>query len=470
MRLKRLKILLSFLLVFLFVTSANATILWENNATSALDAGINAGALSMTVTAGHGDRFPAVETPHYFMVTLVDTSGNREIVKVTQRTLTSNTMTIVRAQEGTSALPFEAGDIVELRITKNALDHLSKAADINSSHYVCDASAVDQGATTNVNSLKSLVDTIGGSLDATIEVPHTGTGNTTTYTLSTDLTIPSTISLRVHKGAIITVDSGKTLTLQGPVQAGGYTIFAGDGTKTVSSYPQDQAWWGSTQRTDATSFSAGGSIGYPVPAGTLLPYAGSSAPAGWLLCYGQAVSRTTYAALFAIVSTTYGVGDGATTFNLPDLRGRMIVGLDNMGGAAASRIAAATTLGQAAGTETHAHTGASHTHTGPSHTHTTGDVTLTAAQSGLPAHTHDIYTTDNGTTPKNALLSGQYVGTPVQLDTLGVVGGAANASEAHNHGATGAAGTGATGADGTGATSTVSGVSPYLAVTYIIKY
>lgn len=60
--------------------------------------------------------------------------------------------------------------------------------------------------------------------------------------------------------------------------------------------------------------------------GVVSPYAGSSAPTGWLLCDGSAVSRTTYASLFAITSTTYGVGDGSTTFNLPDLRSRIPVG------------------------------------------------------------------------------------------------------------------------------------------------
>jgi len=59
----------------------------------------------------------------------------------------------------------------------------------------------------------------------------------------------------------------------------------------------------------------------PFPSGTLLTFAGSTAPDGWLLCDGSAVSRTTYARLFAAISTTYGNGDGALTFNIPDLRG-----------------------------------------------------------------------------------------------------------------------------------------------------
>ena len=115
------------------------------------------------------------------------------------------------------------------------------------------------------------------------------------------------------------------------------------------------------------------------PTGSLLPFAGASAPSGWLLCFGQTVSRTTYAALYAVVGTTYGAGDGSTTFALPDLRGRVPGGKDNMGGSAASRLTTSgsgvdgATLGATGGTETH---------------------TLTTAQ--MPAHTHNTGTTIAG--------------------------------------------------------------------------
>ena len=59
------------------------------------------------------------------------------------------------------------------------------------------------------------------------------------------------------------------------------------------------------------------------PTGTVVPFAGSVAPAGYLLAFGQAVSRTNYPGLFAVINTTYGAGDGSTTFNVPDLRGRV---------------------------------------------------------------------------------------------------------------------------------------------------
>lgn len=95
------------------------------------------------------------------------------------------------------------------------------------------------------------------------------------------------------------------------------------------------------------------------PIGAVVDYAGSTAPSGWLMCYGQAVSRTTYSALYAVLGTTYGTGDGSTTFNLPDARGRVVAGKDNMGGTSANRLTNQSggldgdVLGANGGAETH---------------------------------------------------------------------------------------------------------------------
>lgn len=64
------------------------------------------------------------------------------------------------------------------------------------------------------------------------------------------------------------------------------------------------------------------------PTGTIVQYAGGTAPNGWLMCQGQAVSRATYSDLFTVIGTTYGVGDGSTTFNLPNMAGNVPVGLN----------------------------------------------------------------------------------------------------------------------------------------------
>lgn len=138
-----------------------------------------------------------------------------------------------------------------------------------------------------------------------------------------------------------------------------------------------------------------------MPTGSMLPFAGASEPTGWLLCAGQAVSRTTYAALFAVISTAWGVGDGSTTFNLPDMRGRVPAGKDNMGGTAASRLTTGgsgvngATLGAVGGTETHTLTLAQM----PAHSHT---VTGASASTGGGAVDQRSTGTNTGTAPTTA--------------------------------------------------------------------
>lgn len=156
------------------------------------------------------------------------------------------------------------------------------------------------------------------------------------------------------------------------------------------------------------------------PVGSIIAFAGTVSPntQQFLLCYGQPVSRSTYPLLFSQVGTIFGAGDGSTTFNVPDLRGRAIVGLDTMGGSAANILTAANALGHRAGSATHtltaqempihSHTGATasggvHTHTGSatsagSHSHVVdsgGDHTHTTVAVG--SHTHTMSATGEHT-------------------------------------------------------------------------
>jgi microcystin-dependent protein len=85
-----------------------------------------------------------------------------------------------------------------------------------------------------------------------------------------------------------------------------------------------------------------------VQTGIIAPYGGTTAPTGWLLCDGTAVDRTTYATLFAVIGTTYGAGNGSTTFNLPDMRGRFPLGKAASG--------TGSTLGSSGGDLDHEHT------------------------------------------------------------------------------------------------------------------
>lgn len=150
--------------------------------------------------------------------------------------------------------------------------------------------------------------------------------------------------------------------------------------------------------------------------GTLLAFSGASAPDGWLLCHGQAVSRADYAGLFAVIGTTYGAGDGSTTFNLPDIRGRVIAGIDNMGGTPANRLTAAgsfaaTTPGAAGGSQTH---------------------TLTEAQ--MPAHKHSGTTSEDGE-HTHTIDTGDDGGGGARVDSVPLMNGtvSTNPAGSHNH-------------------------------------
>ena len=83
--------------------------------------------------------------------------------------------------------------------------------------------------------------------------------------------------------------------------------------------------------------SAWGEIANGVPAGSVFSFATTTVPTGYLECNGAAVSRSTYASLFSAISTTWGVGDGSSTFNLPDLRGQFVRGWDNSAGVDSGR-------------------------------------------------------------------------------------------------------------------------------------
>ena len=110
-----------------------------------------------------------------------------------------------------------------------------------------------------------------------------------------------------------------------------------------------------------------------VPVGAILPFAGTAAPTGYLLCQGQAVSRVTYSALFAEIGITHGQGDGSSTFNIPDYRGRFLRGIDGIAGRdpdAASR-AAMNTGGQTGNNvgSVQGHAFQTHTHIQNAHSH-----------------------------------------------------------------------------------------------------
>jgi microcystin-dependent protein len=168
-------------------------------------------------------------------------------------------------------------------------------------------------------------------------------------------------------------------------------------------------------------------VGEAMPTGVILPFVGTVAPAGFVLCDGGAHPRTgDYALLFATIGDTYGSGDGSTTFNVPDLRGRFLVGA---GKNASPALTNRGPLGATGGEEAH---------------------TLTAAESGVPAHTHPYGTGTVAFQQSVAVLavsSGTFVPATGSVANAGDIGanGAANAAAAHNT------------------------LPPYVAVSWIIK-
>jgi len=176
--------------------------------------------------------------------------------------------------------------------------------------------------------------------------------------------------------------------------------------------------------------------GTPAPApnpgiatsGFVNPFAGSAAPTGWLLCDGSAVSRTTYANLFTVVGTTYGAGDGSTTFNLPNLKGRFPVGLD------ASQTEFST-LGKTGGAK--------------SHNHTLSD----AGQAGIAM----VARATNQVIERRVGTASSYTSTHT-LNYSALGGGASGLSETETSGAA-----------LMGSTDTTSTLPPYEALNYIIK-
>lgn len=185
--------------------------------------------------------------------------------------------------------------------------------------------------------------------------------------------------------------------------------------------PSQSGQSGNVLGTDGTNVAwvvGGGGVGGTIvvaslPVGTIVPFGAISIPSGWLECNGAAVSRATYADLFASIGTTYGAGDGSTTFNVPDLRGRSSIG-QGTGAGLTPRV-----IGATGGEESHA-----------------------LSTTEMPAHTHVTRITSDTLTGSNNSTAGQSDGTASADWTSQSAGGGAS----HNN------------------------MPPFVVTAYIIKY
>lgn len=284
----------------------------------------------------------------------------------------------------------------------------------------------------------------------------------------------------------IGIEAGRHDTQDNDFATGINNCLAKDGTNT----PTANLNMGGYKITNAANGSAGtdlatvSQVNATIPTGTIWQYAAGSAPSGWLICDGSAVNRTTYAALFAAISTTYGAGDGSTTFNVPDLVRRTPVGKgssDSLGNS--DGIAAASR------TLTHTHSVPAHYHgmgTGStaavdiSHTHASSSVSGTVGGSD-GTHTHNIVARENSTASNaGSLMRASATGTlnDVTSGTTGSGHGhsfsltaAGQTLGATSKSLTGSVGLVTGGVDGNAAmTSGATNNTNYLVINYIIKF
>lgn len=226
-------------------------------------------------------------------------------------------------------------DVLSFVISSSGVNEVTITNAVTGSQPIIASTGTDTNVGLDISTKKAGTLTLNGGATGTVEIGTTSSG---TITISVNTRSYSTISVAGNTSVSSTLSS-LTHTVTGALSVSG------------------QHSTGALSVTNNVDF---------VPVGMTAWYAGSSTPSGWQPCNGAAISRTTFSALFAIIGTTFGVGDGSTTFNLPTSARRVLVG---SGGSGTGTLA--NTVGSTGGAETH---------------------TLVTAE--IPSHTHSINAPD----------------------------------------------------------------------------
>jgi microcystin-dependent protein len=265
-------------------------------------------------------------------------------------------------------------------------------------------------------------------------------GTATAYTVTTSQGFGSLANMGGKKVAFVAhTTNGATVTLNvdglgaKPLRsASGVELSAGvivQGTPYMATYYHPTEW----------ILVGLANLAWSVPIGAMLDYTGATAPnSQFVLPFGQPISRTTYATYFALVGSTYGSGDGSTTFNVPDLRGRAVFGKDDMGGSAANRITSATmfpngsTLGAIGGAEAVTILQGNIPSYTLSHTLSVSSLTITPDGNNGRIRRGSIISVSNGTGSTNNVLQDNGASTSADFSGTGTVSGSVTSNGSGN--------------------------------------